>query len=559
MNGTFPIMENNIFPVRLTELWFQNESRDVILFSDKDLLLSNFQMNDVGSFIWKLCDGEHSNQEIAQKLWSVIEGERPSMESVLGDVNSYLSRLKESDLVNWETNLDLDILLVAPPYPVLYSEKAIKTPEYSAPPLGLAYIGAVLQQSDYRVAIYDMHIEAAKVEAIITEFRRTKAKIVGITSTTPTYPNAIRVARLLKAYDPSITIVMGGVHVTSLPEECAQETAVDFVAIGEGEQSMLELADALLRDKGSPFDVKGLAYKNEDGIVKFTGTSFKPKDLDYLVYPARDLLKMDAYYQKGSIVSTRGCPYDCTYCACPVVTGRKYRKHSVDYVLDEIEFVQKKYGINYFDFHDDTFNLITKRVLEFSRRIIERKMNFKWGCFCRATNFTYEIAKAMKDSGCEVVQFGVESGNQRVLDSVRKKATLEEIENAVYAANKAGINQIACGFIIGHSSDTEESANETIEFGVKLAKLGATRLAISILTPYPGTEEFIEMKRNGITLTTNDWEQFIFSRVVLETKYLTKEKLRELYAKGVYKFLEATNSLHSQSHLDSAPAMMPFC
>ncbi len=528
------------FPSRISELWFEEDDQSVNLFSDKRLRLTKYKLNEIGSFIWRLCDGEHSNDEIARSVFESLEGEKPALDEVQADVDEYLASLRDSDLVNWDGEEKLDILLVVPPYPTLYSSKAIRTPEYSAPPLGLAYIGAVLSDACFNVAIYDMHITAASVEDVVSQCRKARPTIVGITATTPTYPNAVRVARLLKAYDPKVTTVLGGVHATSLPEECVNTGAFNFVVIGEGEQPMLSLSELILRNKGMLSEVPGLAYRDESNIVRFNQPVAKAKNLDYLPYPARDMLNLDLYFQKGSIISTRGCPYDCTYCACPVITGRQYRTHSVDYVLDEVAFVQDKYGIHYFDFHDDTFNLIKRRVFEFSEKIIARKMNFKWGCFCRATGFDYEIAKAMKASGCEVVQFGVESGSQEVLDSVRKKATLQEIEDAVVAAKRAGISQIACGFIIGHSSDTEESANETIDFGVKLAGLGATRLAISILTPYPGTEEFIEMKRTGIRLITDDWEQFIFSRVVLETKNLTKDKLRELYAKGVYKFLEAT-------------------
>ncbi len=551
-------MKTVIYPLRLTDLWFLDETGNVNLFSDQDLLLDNYQLDEVGSFIWKLCDGLHSNIQIAEAVLVQTEGTKLSVDVVLNDVNEFLDELKNRQLINWGSENELDVLLVVPPYPILYSSKAIKTPEYSAPPLGLTYIGAVLKENGFKVAIYDMHIAAANPEDILKEYRKSKPKIVGITATTPTYPNAVRIAKLLKAWDENIITIVGGVHVTSLPEESLEKGVFDFVAIGEGEQTLLDLSRTLIRKKGSIKDIKGLAFRNSSGNNIFTPPIDKPKDLDYLPYPARELLDMDKYYQKGSIISTRGCPYDCTYCACPLVTGRKYRKHSIDYVLDEISHVQEKYGINYFDFHDDTFNLIPKRVFEFSEKIIERKMKFKWGCFCRATRFSYEVALAMKKSGCEVVQFGVESGNQEVLDSVRKKATLEEIENAVSFAKNAGISQIACGFIIGHSSDTEESANETIEFGIRLAKLGATRLAISILTPYPGTEEFIKMKENGITLLTDDYEQFIFSRVVMETKNLNKDKLKELYAKGVHKFLKATNSFSKQKN-DSIPVISPIC
>ncbi len=153
------------------------------------------------------------------------------------------------------------------------------------------------------------------------------------------------------------------------------------------------------------------------------------------------------------------------------------------------------------------------------------------------------MAKAMKKAGCEVIQFGVEAGNQTVLDSIQKKITLEQVESAVSAAGKAGIKQIACGFIIGHANDTEETANQTIEFGVKLAKLGATRLTISVLTPYPGTDVYINRDLYGIKLLTTDWEQYIFSRVVMETKNLSQERLREIYTKGVFEFLKATNPI----------------
>lgn len=384
-----------------------------------------------------------------------------------------------------------------------------------------------------------MHITAGQPEDIIKEYRTKRPAVVGITSTTPTYPNAVKIAKLLKAWDKNVVTVVGGVHVTCLPEEALKENAFDYIAIGEGEQIMLEMADALIRGKNNPNEVKGIAFKDSSGKNIFNDSAEKVENLDSFPYPARELLDMEKYFKKGSIIASRGCPYSCTYCACPVITGKQHRVRSIGHVLDEIEFVKNKYNINYFDFHDDTFNLNKKRVLEFCNEIKNRNMNFKWGCFCRATNFSYNIAKAMKESGCEVIQFGVESGNQYILDSIRKKATLEEIEQAVISAKKAGVSKISCGFIIGHSSDTEATVNDTIQFGEKLAKLGANRLAISILTPYPGTDEFLHMEENGIKLLTVDWEQFIFSRVVIETKNITSEKLKELYAKGICRFLDA--------------------
>ncbi len=533
-------MSLKFYPVRLSELWYFDEIGNINLFSDKDLRLQNFNLNDVGSFIWKNCTGEFSNVEIASKLLIEIEGEKPAISDILSDVNEYLIELKENGLVNWDSENELDVLFVVPPYPEIYSTKAISTPEYSAPPLGVAYLAAVLKKSDFRVAIFDMHINALHPEDVISEYKKSTPKIVAITATTPTFPNALRIAKLLKAWDNNIITVIGGPHATSLPEECIQSDAVDYVVIGEGEMSTLALTNALVKRTANLNQIKGIAYKTDDGKIKFTQPQEKITDLDTLPYPARELLNIEQYYQKGSIISTRGCPYNCNYCACSVITGHTYRTHSVDYVLDEIEYLIKEFGFKYFDFHDDTFNLIPERVFEFCDKIQKRKIEIKWGCFCRVNNFSVEMAKAMKKAGCEVIQFGVEAGNQTILDSIRKKITLGQVESAIKAANQAEIKQIACGFIIGHADDTEKTANQTIDFGVKLAKLGATRLTISVLTPYPGTDVYINRNKYGIKLITEDWEQFIFSRVVIETENLTKERLREIYAKGVYKFLEAT-------------------
>ncbi len=533
-------MPKIFYPFRLSELWYYDEDENINLFSDKNLRLNNFNLNEIGSFIWANCNGKLSNEQIALILLEEIDGEKPQFSEVLNDVNEYLEKLKRNELVSWKTGHDMDVLFVIPPFPEIYSSKAIETPEYSAPPLGVAYIAAVLKNKNYNVSIFDMHINALYAEDIIKEYKKSKPKVVAITATTPTFPNALRIAKLLKAWNNETIVLMGGPHATSLPEECIQSSAVDYVIIGEGELSSLELVNTILKKNNNPQKIRGIAFKDKNNKIRINQPAEKISNLDTLPYPARELLDMELYYQKGSIISSRGCPYNCNYCACSVISGHSYRTHSVDYVLNEIEYLISEHGYKYFDFHDDTFNLYPERVLEICEKIKKRNLDISWGCFCRVNNFTLEIALAMKDAGCEVIQFGIEAGNQTILNSINKKITVEQVENAIKAANHAGIKQIACGFIIGHANDTEETANQTINFGVKLAELGATRLTISVLTPYPGTEVFKKRNELGINLITKDWEQYIFSRVVIETKNLSKERLREIYAKGVYKFLEAT-------------------
>lgn len=417
--------------------------------------------------------------------------------------------------------------------------EAINTPEYSAPPLGLCYISAVLKEQGFSVAIVDMHQFPSDPEDIVKKCRKFNPKIVGITASTPSYPNALKVARFVKAWNQDIITVIGGPHSTCMPKECILSESFDFACIGEGERPMLELVRALIREKGSPKKVLGFACKS-NGKVVISAPSERIANLDKLPFPARDLLKLKDYYQKGSIISSRGCPIGCNYCACAAISGNTYRAHSIDYTLKEIKHVMEKYSYHFFDFHDDTFNLNANRVFNFCSEVKKRKMKFEWGCFCRVTPFTPKMAKAMAEAGCRVIQFGVESGNDSVLKAINKKTTVQQIKNAVSAAKSAGIKQIVCGFIIGHAQDTEESIKDTIDLGLRLCNLGATRLTLSLLTPYPGTKVFEERKQLGIKLITDDWEQYTFSRVVMETRNLKKERLRELYTEGILKFLEAS-------------------
>ena len=205
-----------------------------------------------------------------------------------------------------------------------------------------------------------------------------------------------------------------------------------------------------------------------------------------------------------------------------------------------MDHMVRRYGYRHFDFHDDTFNLRQDRVFDFCRGLKTRNLNAHWGCFCRAAQMTPQLANYMVQAGCKVIQFGVESGNDRVLQSLHKHTTVTQIEAAVRAAAQAGVEQIVCGFIIGHPSDTTESIRDTIHFGLKLRDLGATRLTLSLLTPYPGTAIYDNRAALGVELLTNDWEQYTFSRVVMQTPNVTREQLRELYADGLHKFLAAT-------------------
>jgi radical SAM superfamily enzyme YgiQ (UPF0313 family) len=523
----------------MSELWLPEAHNGIRVVSDAHVGLQQFHLNEVAGAIWTLCDGTLTVAEIARVIALKCSGPIPPHGTVANDVLALLDALRAEGLIIWSDDEEVEVLLVVPPAPSVYAADAVRTPEYSAPPLGICYIAAVLREHGFHVAILDLHQMAGLPEDVITACRQRSPAIVGVTASTPSYPNAQAVARFVKAWRRECVTVLGGPHATGAPRDCVLSGAFDFVCVGEGEHAMLDLAQALLRGKGDPYVIPGFTFVGSQGSIGQSPPRPHITRLDDLPFPARDLIKLDDYYQKGSLVSSRGCSIGCNFCACAAIAGRSYRVHSIDRVLDEMEDIIQRHDYRYFDFHDDTFNLRQKRVFQFCCGIRARGLDAEWGCFCRAAQFTPEMAKAMVSAGCKVIQFGVESGNDAVLISLDKATSTAQVEAAVRAAAKAGVQQIACGFVIGHPNDTVESVRDTVRFGLRLRDLGATRLTLSLLTPYPGTPIYDNRARFGIRLLTDDWEQYTFSRVVMETQRLHREELRSLYVEGLTRFLDA--------------------
>ena len=474
-----------IRPRRSSELWLSEPPDGVLVLSDARLTLDQFHLNGVGSLIWRLCDGCYTVENIVAEISAACEGSAPDKAALDREVRQFLNSIHAQGLISWVGARDMDVLLVVPPAPSGYAKEAVRTPEYSSPPLGICYLAAVLRQHGFRVAIADLHQGQNQPEDIVARCREGNPKIVGITASTPSYPNALRVARFIKAWNPDVVTVLGGPHATGAADSCAQESSLDYVCVGEGEQSFLQLVQALLNGKDDPKGVLGFAYRSGGQVVK-TEMPCRLADLDTLPLPARELLDLDTYYQKGAIISSRGCPIGCNFCSCAAIVGNTYRVHSVGQVLDEMQMLKERYGLRFFDFHDDTFNLHRDRVFDFCRQMRERSLDVEWGCFCRAAQMTPEMAKMMADVGCRVIQFGVEAGSDESLRKIHKQTLVQQIEDGVRWAKEAGIQQVVCGFIIGHAHDTETDVRTTIALGLRLAKLGATRLTPQPANPIPG-------------------------------------------------------------------------
>jgi radical SAM superfamily enzyme YgiQ (UPF0313 family) len=407
--------------------------------------------------------------------------------------------------------------------------------ENSAPPLGLGYLSAYLEKfGGYETAIADLRLlnddgvlSKLEIEEKIKELiDRYNPRIIGISSTTQVYNNVKIIVQFIKNNYPEIILVAGGVHPTFTANDCLDD-GFDFVVRFEGEKTTLELVDYILKGTGNIKEIKNVVYKNNGRVV---ANSLRPleTDLDSIPFPNRKKFEMGKYIQKGALVSSRGCPMKCIFCSCGALSGNNWRTRSVENILKEIEELIKEYNVDEFFFHDDTFTFDNKRVRNICSEIIKRNLSIKWGCQARVDSVSKELLKLMYDAGCRAIQFGVESGNQGILNKINKNITLDMVRSAVKNVKLVGIDYITCSFIIGHPEDDEETILDTINFMFELGDLGANT-PVSILTPFPGTEVYNNSKKYGIKFFNKSWSEALFGRINLETKNLSKEKLEELY------------------------------
>lgn len=365
------------------------------------------------------------------------------------------------------------------------------------PPLGLAYLGAVLEKAGLTVNIFDLTLEHDKpFEKMLEEIVISSPDIIGLSAMSHNYVNALEIAKFLKK-NTNATIVFGGPHPTIMPEEVLQNEFIDFVVLGEGEETFLKMCQCLQVKKFDGID--GLCYKNNGKIVIQPKKHFI-KDLDKLPFPARHLLKLDSYTllddygnRMVTLISSRGCPFGCTFCYKGLF-GRTYRQRSAENIIKEIKTIIEKFNYKSFYFIDDLFTLNLKRVEELTLAIKKEDLNIRWQCLARVNNATLQMFKLMKESGCYKVHFGIESGNQQILNRVKKEITLEQVRQAVLYCKEAGIKTKGY-FMLGLPGDTVKTMQDTINFANELE---LDEVMFSITTPFPGTQLWESIDKNKI-------------------------------------------------------------
>jgi anaerobic magnesium-protoporphyrin IX monomethyl ester cyclase len=377
----------------------------------------------------------------------------------------------------------------------------------SHPLLSLATIAAPLVQKGYEGKVVDMDLPGMTLAKLQRAIRDYAPSYVGITGTTPLHNEMVNLSQLVKDNDNLITVVVGGVHASVLPEEFIHLDSVDVVVYGEGDFTLIEILS------GMPLEeVKGIYYKSDGSVIQNEPRE-RVQDLDTLPYPAWALFDLKRYKASylavrknpvGPLETSRGCVFGCSFCNKSIF-GRAFRVKSVRRVVDEMEYMLNM-GFKEIHIQDDGFSTNLERAKEICDEIVRRGLRFPWSLFngVRVDRVDLELMRKLKAAGCYQIAFGFESGNQEVLNAANKGTTLDQARQAVKMAQSAGLWTFGF-FMLGLPGDTEETMQETIGFAVEL-DLDLAKFDITI--PYPGTPLYEMWKAKGY-IKTEEWSQYI--------------------------------------------------
>jgi len=370
------------------------------------------------------------------------------------------------------------------------------------PPLGLAYIAAFIEQHNYDVEIIDCSLGIPHNE-LETELIKKSPDVVGITATTPAFMSAITAAQNVRKNLPNTITVLGGAHITAVPKETMEYTDVfDVGVIGEGEITFHELLIEIEKgDKMNLDNVAGIVYR-KNGNVCITQPQNFIKNLDEIPLPARHLLPPLSIYHptpastrkvpQGVLITSRGCPMKCTFCDRGVF-GNRYRMRSPENVVDEVENLIDVHGAKELKFFDDVFTLSRKRLYAIFDEMKQRGIDIGWSCLTSVKMVNPEMLERMKKAGCWQVLYGLESGDQRMLDLLKKGVTVDQNEKAVKLAQGKGL-RVRADYIVGTPGDTLESMEATLRFAIRM---NTDTAHFNKFTPYPGTELYRLLVNQG--------------------------------------------------------------
>jgi anaerobic magnesium-protoporphyrin IX monomethyl ester cyclase len=422
----------------------------------------------------------------------------------------------------------MKITLVNPPYP----PSVHSHPPFI--PLGLGYLAAVAQKAGHEITIIDCQAEKLTLDGFRSRLEKTPSDVIGVTATTLLYKSAMQLITLAKQVQPQALTILGGSHGTFWDENALNEyPSLDLIVRGEGERTFIELLDKL-QNKSSLDNVLGITFRRENKPIRTPNRPYI-EDLDSLPFPAHDLMPLEKLKHDGKIlfplVTSRGCVYWCDFCSTVRMFGRGYRWRSAKNVVDEIQLVHDKYGVNQVTFYDDAFSVDRERVLKICQELRARRLDVIWDCGTRVDMVDRELMTTMRDAGCFCVWLGVESGSEKILGAMNKSIKLDQTRKAFKTANKVGLMTIA-NTVIGFPGETEQTAQETIRF---VKELNPDSVGFYVATPYPGTPMYEQVKEKG-WLRITDFDKYDTAIPTFETPWLSMEKLAKIRYKAYQEF-----------------------
>lgn len=410
------------------------------------------------------------------------------------------------------------------------------------PPLGLGYLASALKEKGHKVILIDGQAMRLNNKEIVNYIKKIKPDLIGISALSSHYDEMVKLSNLIKNDNQTknIPLVLGGIHVSSLPEQSLIDSKADYVVIGEGELTLTELVECLEKH-GDLSEIKGLIYW-EDKKIKKNEERELIDNLDSIPFPAWHLMPPTKYpkdphgheyirYPYAPIITTRGCPFGCTYCASTNFWKRRIRLRSTKNIVDEIEFLVKKYGVKEIHIWDDNFTLIKNHVLGFCNEISKRNINITLKCpnGIRIDSLTPKILYNLRKIGLYQMALAVESGNQKILDNVKKQSNLKKISKILKIIKK--FNIIARGFfMIGLPGDTIGTIYDTINFSLNN---NFDFASFFIAQPLPGSEIFCEwIKNKDLSKITFDMEYTTDHRL----SDINPKILKKLFIRALQKF-----------------------
>lgn len=403
-------------------------------------------------------------------------------------------------------------------------------------PVSLATMAAILENEGFKVKLDDCIVNEVGFSQLQRKLRRFKPDLVVINTATPSITSDLKVTALAKQTNKKCKTVAFGIHVTALPETSLKmEPDLDCVIRGEPEITLKEIALAIERKKGLK-EIQGISYKKGKKIIH--NPSRPPlENLDELPFPAWQHIRIERHLMPFKnvpfllIVTSRGCPYQCKFCADKTFYGRKLRLRSPKRIVEEMEWVGKEFGVKDFLFWSESFTINPQFAEKVVDEIIRRRLKIHWVCNSRVDSVNYPLLKKFAQAGCWMIGYGVESGEQKVLDMMNKGTTLAQTRKSVRDAHKAGL-EVTGHCIIGYPRETKKTIEKTIKFAKEL-DLDFAQFYCAV--PFPGSELFEMAKKRG-WLTTENWSFFEQNFSVLSTPVLKANEVMRLRRKAYKSF-----------------------